>query len=1341
MTDFNLHGLGDSSFERLIQSLALKVIGPNVAVYGDGPDGGREATFDGKVSYPSVDRGWEGYGVIQAKFLKRSRNSTSDGDWAISQLKMELDKYLEPDNKRRKPDYFIFATNVILTPVQESGSKDRVNALLENFKNQMPLRGYAVWDYDQICAFLDDCEEIRRTYAAWITPGDVLAEMIKWIQPQAPNFEETIARFLQKELLSDEFVNLEQAGHDANERIPLARVFVDLPTRDAQDSGVRELTEDDQFPYQIEVLADQHKGFIKEVLEISSEPLTARTLTVPTVPTTTEPGDLQQTRGRFVLIGGPGQGKTTVGQFICQIFRASIISRRPQEALSPEAANALSIIQTHCKDEGIEHFPVPRFPFRIVLNDFAAALSATHEQGISSVFSYLADQIRKRTDQEISANDLRQWIGQYPSVLVFDGLDEVPSSSNREQVLASIRDFWVDASSHNADILAIATSRPQGYSEDFSPAYYQHRWLVPLSKELGKHFASRLADVRYGTDSDRKEKVLNRLNRSFENESTSRLMRTPLQVTIMTALVDQMGQPPQVRWNLFKSYYDVIYRREVERDIPASDLLRHYKPDINTIHSRVGLLLQIDSEQSGRTDSKLTSKRFKTLVEDRLKEEGHDGEELIRLTEQIFRAALERLVFLVGLESDQVGFEIRSLQEFMAAECLMEGNDQEIASRLKEIAPIPNWHNVFLFASGKCFEDRQHLRGTILSICADLNEKGDDEIARAYLVGSGLALDLIEDGLSSHQPRFVQAFARIAMRALDVPNPSYHVQLSSVYEPQLKNIYVEEITRRLNDSRECIRMGAWECLVHLTDSQTPWAQELAETYWPSDFEERFRLLNQRHVVYRSEWLTRKFLELVPQMPMSRLPDLLRLGPIETQGLPQQLQPFAKVLEAFGRPYGRQISFLQTKLNLPVMQMSERESSWLHEIQNLERFHPSWMVFKAVAEFGQDPSKETLASALREIAPLLGNEINLRALRWPRLLPWPILACMEMCSEDGQLVQLANRASAGHLGDTQDWVSAENRWIERGLTLEDISSMSDDRLPFDSGVATSGFPITLSAWPMAVMSDESPWLANLLTIHSQLPKGESRSFIARMVEICLFHVSFLFAPGKQLEQGVISARTLLSIHEDIGPDSVTPLSVTIEQIAGSSQEIADFFATTAGRRNQFEVYFYRQPLNPVQVERLWRAFQEVNDNSVLLPVIGVLAERGYLADRSISVPEPDALETPDHKVAALLVLLAKEPWETDNTERFLELIQQTSLLSEGVFQRVITTVQENRPHGPFLNQFLDKLERLLPQDDYQARMHYIAFIGDCLRRRVSKFSDPNQIRQFKLPQGMFGTFLS
>ena len=40
--------------------------------------------------------------------------------------------------------------------------------------------------------------------------------------------------------------------------------------------------------------------------------------------------------------------------------------------------------------------------------------------------------------------------------------------------------------------------------------------------------------------------------------------------------------------------------------------------------------------------------------------------------------ALNRLVFLVGLEEDRIGFEIRSLQEFMAAEALMNGGDEQV---------------------------------------------------------------------------------------------------------------------------------------------------------------------------------------------------------------------------------------------------------------------------------------------------------------------------------------------------------------------------------------------------------------------------------------------------------------------------------------------------------------------------------------------------------------------------------------------------------------------------------------------------------------------------------------
>ena len=68
MTDYALNRLSPREFEHLVQALATKLIGPGIVVFGDGPDGGREATFDRKIPFPSIVDPWDGYGVIQAKF-------------------------------------------------------------------------------------------------------------------------------------------------------------------------------------------------------------------------------------------------------------------------------------------------------------------------------------------------------------------------------------------------------------------------------------------------------------------------------------------------------------------------------------------------------------------------------------------------------------------------------------------------------------------------------------------------------------------------------------------------------------------------------------------------------------------------------------------------------------------------------------------------------------------------------------------------------------------------------------------------------------------------------------------------------------------------------------------------------------------------------------------------------------------------------------------------------------------------------------------------------------------------------------------------------------------------
>ena len=57
------------AFERLVQALSVSVLGKGVVIFGNGPDGGREATFEGTVPYPSETDRWDGYIVVQAKCI------------------------------------------------------------------------------------------------------------------------------------------------------------------------------------------------------------------------------------------------------------------------------------------------------------------------------------------------------------------------------------------------------------------------------------------------------------------------------------------------------------------------------------------------------------------------------------------------------------------------------------------------------------------------------------------------------------------------------------------------------------------------------------------------------------------------------------------------------------------------------------------------------------------------------------------------------------------------------------------------------------------------------------------------------------------------------------------------------------------------------------------------------------------------------------------------------------------------------------------------------------------------------------------------------------------------
>ncbi|MDX6650737.1 MAG: hypothetical protein QOJ97_2688 [Solirubrobacteraceae bacterium] len=1046
--DYDLSRLSTRSFEQLVQALAAEILGPATVIFGDGPDGGREATFEGPVPYPSPDDQWNGYTVVQAKFRQRPESS-SDSEWALAQLKRELQEF--ESGTRRRPDNYLFVTNVTLSGVADAGGKDRLTAVLaanESWK----LSRHDIWDYDRLRVFLDLYTNVRQAYAAWVTPGDVLALVMEQLALASPDLTNVLTTFLQKELISDQYVNLEQAGHTTEESIPISRVFIDLPVAGTPppEAGFVTSAPDSDDKKIVSLLA----GAATHKLQSASSTTSQESPQV-------QSRNNEPTPGRFVVVGGPGQGKSTVGQFLCQIFRAALLLGRPAASLSPETAGALAALQSYCDAEDIALPGVRRFPLRIELSDYAAALA--NPERPSTLLTYILSRITARAGAEVTANAFRRWLGEYPWLLVLDGLDEVPSSSNRDEVLKTVADFWVDVAQAHADVLVVATTRPQGYNDDFSPRFYRHVWLTELPVDLAVEYGRRLAKVRYGGNPERQEKVLSRLERAAKISTTARLMQTPLQVTIMTALVDRMGQPPQERWALFKEYYNVIYLREAERNNPAAELLREYRPDIDAIHHRVGLTLQVQAELRAHNEARMARSDFEDIVLDRLTEEGHAGERIHALKKGIVDAAANRLVFLVGVEADRVGFEVRSLQEFMAAEELMEGSDAQVSERLGAIASIASWRNVFLFAAGKCFSARQPLRDTLFRLCAELNDS-DIPSAHATLAGSRLALDLLEDGPARNQPKYARLLVNVALEALALPPDPAHFRIANAFHPDFRREFEERATRALASKIFAERLGAFHVLAYLAQQDVSWATELVLNGWPSAVaDERDLLLSLPDGVLGS-LLWDRLLEATPRHSVSALAGSALARQLHlAEGAPAWAAAFRAQRRSTDdgairvAPEGLEPgSFMLSVWSVRGSADDQAQGAFDLPADS----DPSWLVESAAQQFRADPSAAGLHDALHMIAAGVSPSV------WRQqgsVAPWPLAACLMASESRDELVALADDAAVGALGEANTWSVAEERWRSRGVTTNDFAPGAKPDLPFDRVIHVRGFPADVSGW--------------------------------------------------------------------------------------------------------------------------------------------------------------------------------------------------------------------------------------------------------------------------------------
>lgn len=226
---YELTKLDPSSFEHLVNLLALKVLGAGHTSFGPGADGGRDGYFMGEAPYPSeVDR-WKGRWYIQSKF--HSPHLSKDPQkWLLNQIGSEIKSFQNPDSKRKWPDNWIVATNIDPSGTPMTGAFDKAKALVKKSRSKLATR-FHIWGGRKILDLLTIHQDIAQFYSHFLSPGQIFTTIYEQLKDSRAEID-TILRFLiVRQFTEQQYTKLEQAGSDADTRPGIHKLYIDLPFR------------------------------------------------------------------------------------------------------------------------------------------------------------------------------------------------------------------------------------------------------------------------------------------------------------------------------------------------------------------------------------------------------------------------------------------------------------------------------------------------------------------------------------------------------------------------------------------------------------------------------------------------------------------------------------------------------------------------------------------------------------------------------------------------------------------------------------------------------------------------------------------------------------------------------------------------------------------------------------------------------------------------------------------------------------------------------------------------------------------------------------------------------
>lgn len=704
------------------------------------PDGGRD--------------GWDPdtKTVLQVKF-KRDADIES-AEWMINALEKELPKIHRLAD--RGAERYIMATNAHGTAHLENGRIDKVQNWLDA---NLPIPATCFWRDELDRRFDAAPTALKFKYSEFLSLEDGIEVVLGVVLGKNNECQrDAIRAFIAAQFDTDKTVKFKQVSLSND----LLDLFIDVPIgfpakffartgrSSAQPSGqqtiLKALTGTDQtFLINRPVGA----GDISRDIYVSTTSGSFRKLKIGAAELllgNASQGDLKL----IVLEGAPGQGKSTLAQYVCQIHRARYLSKKEIIRRIPEAYQQAEF----------------RIPVKVDLRDYAAFLdgksplsSAASTAAPRTLDVFLAELISHNSGGlNFNAHDVLMLLKSAPVLLFLDGLDEVADLSARETLVTSIGEALVRWNEFDADLQVVVTSRPSvfGRAPSFGKFGFATLKLQNIDMDRINEYANKWVVAR-GLDASEKSDVKKILAEKLELAHIRDLTRNPMQLTILLSLIHQVGHSlPDQRTDLYRRYVDLFLTREADKSV----LVREHRQVLLDFIQHLAWILQTQSESS-KTAGSISAFDLQKMARDFLSAGGH----AVGIADDLFGGGLERIFVLVERIEGLYEFEVQPLREFFGAQYLYATapvgtyRDRDLrgdrAQRFEALAANPLWLNVCRFYAGSCERGET---GTLVLSLEELIRTGDIAVSvHARRVGLALIQDWVFSNVKYAQDKLIRA--------------------------------------------------------------------------------------------------------------------------------------------------------------------------------------------------------------------------------------------------------------------------------------------------------------------------------------------------------------------------------------------------------------------------------------------------------------------------------------------------------------------------------------------------------------------------------------------------------